>query len=261
MRIRIAAPTLVGALALGTLAVPTAASAATPAPVITHASATTLVLGLTGKATETIRISATDPAGIKSIKALPWPDKSAAAGYPITAADVASSPALPVISRTATGETAGGSDTETYNVKTMQIPNSIAGMVFDIAVLVTGKDGKTTFVPKAATFTLFKRADALTAKPSAATVRKGTYLSVKGQLNRADWEKDAWRGYAGRWVALQFRKAGSRTWTTVRWVRTSSTGALSASVRNSLSGSWRYIYNGDAASGAASSATTWVTVK
>ncbi|MEY9844227.1 hypothetical protein [Streptacidiphilus sp. MAP5-3] len=261
MRIRIAAPTLVGALALGTLAVPTAASATTPSPVITHASATTLVLGLTGKASEVIRISATDPDGIASVKALPWPDNAAAGGESITAADLASSPALPVVSRTSTGETAGMTDTETYNVKTMQIPDAMAGMVFDIAVLVNGKDGRTTFTPKAGTFTMFARADALTVKPSAATVRNGAYLAVKGQLNRADWEKFAWRGYAGRWVALQFRRAGSSTWTTVRWVRTSSTGALSTSVRDSRSGSWRYVYGGDATSGATVSASAWVTVK
>jgi hypothetical protein len=260
MRIRIVAPALVGALALSTVAMPASAFAATPKPVITHASATTLVLGLTGKFTQTIRISATDAAGIKSIKAVPWPAKATAAGYPITASDVASSLALPVVSRTATGETAGVSDTETYNTKSMHFPDSFAGTVFDIAVLVTGKDGTTTFNPKAGTFS-FKRADILTAKASASSVRKGASLTVKGQLNRADWEKFAWRGYAGRWVALQFRASSSSKWTFVRWVRTTSTGALSTTLHDSRSGSWRYVYGGDAASGAATSAATTVTVK
>ncbi|SEL37741.1 hypothetical protein [Streptacidiphilus jiangxiensis] len=261
MRIRIVAPALVGALALGTVALPASAFAATPKPVITHASATTLVLGLTGKATESIRITATDPAGIKSIKAVPYSAYATAHGYKVTLSDFAKVSALPVISRSATGETAGESDTETYNVKTMQLPNGVAGMVFDVAVLVTGKDGRTTLDAKATSFALFKRADALTAKPSATAVHKGASLTVKGQLNRADWSRFTWGGYAGRWVALQFRAAGSQQWTFVRWVRTGSTGALSTTLHDNRSGSWRYVYGGDAASGAATSAATWVAVK
>ncbi|MEZ0070582.1 hypothetical protein ABIA32_006635 [Streptacidiphilus sp. MAP12-20] len=262
MRIRIAAPVLVGALTLAALAAPTAACAATAtgAPVITGASATTMVLGLTGRATQVLRISATDAAGIKSIRAIPWPEAAVAKGYKVTAAEVASSNPLPAVSHTATTETAGLTDTMNYNVEQMHIPNALAGSVYDIAVLVTGKNGKTTFTAKAGTFS-FKRADTLNAKASATTVRKGSYLTVNGQLTRANWDRFAWQGYASRWVALQFRTTGTSTWNTVTWVRSTSSGAVTAAVRDYRSGTWRFVYAGDTASGATASAATWVTVK
>ena len=262
MRIRIAAPVLTGALVLGALAVPTAAFAAAKGPVITRAVSPSVTLGLGGTITLGTTVTATDASGIKAIYAAPYPLALAQqdGGTP-TAADLRSDPAdnlLKVKSSTATSQTASVLETAKIPANA-KLPNELAG-TWGVAVLVVAKDGSTTFNVKATTYS-WKRADRLTSKVSATQVRKGTALTVKGQLNRANWTADAYQGYAAQPVLLQFRKTGASTWTTVEQVRSSRTGALSATVKDTASGSWRYVYAGNSTSGTAASAQTWVGLK
>ncbi|MHA6760480.1 DUF5707 domain-containing protein [Streptacidiphilus sp. PAMC 29251] len=259
MRIAIAAPVLAGALVLGALAVPSAAFAATAKPVITKASGSSLTVGLSGTYKLTLAVSAKDASGIKSIKVLPLPVALLKAYGPITAADVADGgEALKIHSATAT--TATASETATEKAVRGDMPLNEEAGAWQLAVLVTAKDGSTTFNAKAATFAL-KRADRLTAKVSATKVRKGANLTVRGQLNRANWDTFAYQGYGAQQVRLEFRKTGGKTWTTVKWVKSGRTGALSTTVKDSAGGSWRYVYGGNGTSGAAASAQTWVGLK
>ncbi|MHA6765653.1 hypothetical protein [Streptacidiphilus sp. PAMC 29251] len=262
MRVRIAVPVLTGALALGFVAVPTAAFATTAKPVITKAVSPSTVLGLGGTITLGATVTATDASGIKAIYAEPYPLALVKeyGGAP-TAAELTSDPAddlLKVKSSTATSQTAGVLQTDKIPTSA-KLPNDLAG-TWGVAVLVVANDGSTTFNVKAATFN-WRRADKLTAKVSATRVRKGANLTVKGQLNRVNWTKHAYQGYGAQPVLLEFRKTGSSTWTKVKQVRSSKTGAVSATVKDNAGGSWRFVFVGNSTSGSVSSAQTWVGLK
>jgi len=260
MRIRrIAAPVLTGALALGAVAVPTAAFAATAKPVITKAVSPSMNLGLSGTVTAGVTVTATDASGIKAIYAEPYPVALAEQIHAVpTAADVlsdASDNLLKVKSSTATSQTASVLESRRFS-STSGLSDSLAG-TWAVAVVVVAKNGATTFNPQATTYA-WTRADEVGSKVSATRVRKGAQLTVKGQLNRADWSARAYRGYGAQLVRLEFRRTGGTTWTTVAWARSGKTGALSSTVKDSTGGSWRYVFGGNASSGGASSAQTWV---
>ncbi|WP_052441688.1 hypothetical protein [Streptacidiphilus anmyonensis] len=257
MPIRTAAPALAGALALAAVAAPGTAFAVTQPvkPQITHAAVSSLNIGLTGKLTFSVNISAKDAKGVKSIQALPYPLASKAVP---TRTDVAKEPgsSLPTLARTATTLTVGASDV--INVAVDRFPDEIAG-TYGVAILVTAKDGSTTFAAKGATYS-WTRADVLSAKPASGTVRKGALLTVKGQLNRADWTKRVWAGNGGQLVLLQQRNAKG-VWVTKATAKTAANGSVSVSARDYASGSWRLVYGGNTVSGAAVSGATSVVVK
>ncbi|WP_216591450.1 calcium-binding protein [Streptomyces brasiliscabiei] len=71
-------------------------------------------------------------------------------------------------------------------------------------------------------------------------VAKGGKLTVTGTLTRADWNTNTYVPHAGRSVALQFKRSGTSTYTTVRTVTTDSAGKLRATVTANSSGTWRW---------------------
>ncbi|KUN21216.1 hypothetical protein AQJ23_30210 [Streptomyces antibioticus] len=86
----------------------------------------------------------------------------------------------------------------------------------------------------------------LTANASPEPVRKGRTITVTGKLTRANWETGKYSGYSSQYVKLQFRKKGSSTYTTVKTIKSSSTGALSTTVTASVDGYYRYSFAGTA---------------
>lgn len=84
----------------------------------------------------------------------------------------------------------------------------------------------------------------LTTNASPEPVSAGTTLTVTGKLSRANWDDNAYHGYANQSVKPQFRKAGTSTYTTVKSVTTSSTGTLRTTVTASADGYWRYAFAG-----------------
>ncbi|MEU8929903.1 calcium-binding protein [Streptomyces sp. NPDC048409] len=106
-----------------------------------------------------------------------------------------------------------------------------------------------------------KRYAKLTADASPEPVRKGATLAVTGKLSRANWDDNAYHGYAGQSVKLQFRKAGTSTYTTVKTVTSSSTGALRTTVAASADGYWRYAFAGTTTTASATAAGDYVDTK
>ncbi|MFF7748783.1 calcium-binding protein [Streptomyces sp. NPDC007971] len=106
-----------------------------------------------------------------------------------------------------------------------------------------------------------KRYAKLTTDASPEPVRKGATLTVTGKLSRANWDDNAYHGYAGQSVKLQFRKAGTRTYTTVRTVTTSSTGTLRTTVAAAADGYWRYSFAGTTTTASATAAGDYVDTK
>ncbi|MFB6817530.1 hypothetical protein ACFCV8_23580 [Streptomyces sp. NPDC056347] len=106
-----------------------------------------------------------------------------------------------------------------------------------------------------------QRFSKLTVNAAPEPVKKGKTLTVTGKLSRANWDDLKYHGYATQSVKLQFRKKGSSTYTTVKTIKSSSTGALKTTVKASVDGYWRYSFAGTATTPAVSAAGDFVDVK
>jgi hypothetical protein len=106
-----------------------------------------------------------------------------------------------------------------------------------------------------------KRYSKLTTNASPEPVSKGATLTVTGKLSRANWDDNEYHGYANQSVKLQFRKAGTSTYTTVKTVTTSSTGTLRTTVVASTDGYWRYAFAGTTTTASAKAAGDYVDTK
>ncbi|MGP2436685.1 hypothetical protein [Streptomyces sp. JW3] len=106
-----------------------------------------------------------------------------------------------------------------------------------------------------------KRAAKVTVNAAPEPVAKGKTLTVTGKATRADWVKHTYPGYADKLAKLQFRKAGTSTYSTVKTVRASSTGALKTTVKAATDGYWRWTFGETATTGGATAAGDYVDVK
>ncbi|WP_225840008.1 calcium-binding protein [Streptomyces sp. NK08204] len=108
---------------------------------------------------------------------------------------------------------------------------------------------------------LMKRAAKLTADASPEPVAKGGTITVKGALTRANWMMGTpYSGYAGQSVKLQFRKAGTSTYSTVKTVTSGTGGALTTTVTASADGYWRWSFAGTSTTGSAKASGDYVDV-
>lgn len=106
-----------------------------------------------------------------------------------------------------------------------------------------------------------KRAARATVNASPEPVVKNRTLTVTGKLTRADWGREAYVGYGGKLAKLQFRKAGTSTYTTVKTVRANSTGSLRTTVKATTDGYWRWTFGETSTTGGATAAGDYVDVK
>jgi hypothetical protein len=89
-------------------------------------------------------------------------------------------------------------------------------------------------------------------------VAKGTTVTVGGLLKHR--VSSSWAPYAGKVVKIQFRKAGTGSWTNVIATTSRSTGRFSAPVKATAAGEWRAVYKGDATTMKATSGVDRVTL-
>ncbi|MET8977657.1 hypothetical protein ABZX85_18770 [Streptomyces sp. NPDC004539] len=106
-----------------------------------------------------------------------------------------------------------------------------------------------------------KRASKVTGAAAPGTVDKGKKISVTGDLTRVNWDTMKTGAYGARDVSLQFRAVDATSFKTVKAVRTTSAGALKTTVNASVDGFYRWVYAGDAATAAATSAALYVDVR
>ncbi|MCX5258956.1 hypothetical protein OOK27_33295 [Streptomyces canus] len=109
--------------------------------------------------------------------------------------------------------------------------------------------------------TKIKRAAKLTANASPEPVKKGKTITVTGKLSRANWTTGKYAGYATQPVKLQFRKKGSNTYTTLKTVKTSSTGTLSTTTKAGSDGYYRFVFAGTTTTGSATAPGDFVDVR
>ncbi|MFD5110700.1 hypothetical protein ACFWNG_00005 [Streptomyces sp. NPDC058391] len=101
----------------------------------------------------------------------------------------------------------------------------------------------------------------LTVNASPEPVTKGKTITVTGKLTRSSWQASAYDGYASQSVKLQFRKANSTTYTTVKTIKTDASSNLKTTVTASVDGYWRYSFAGTATTSPVTTAGDYVDVK
>lgn len=219
-----------------------------------------IVLGVTGKKAVPVTFTAFDEEGVAITQAFLWQGTDSSNTDTITGA--MESDAYPTCTET---PVQGG---YSYTCKT----------VFTIDPAVTFKDGNGT----AGTWKVFlgaydlyanasydddvartkiKRAAKLTTNASPEPVREGRTITVTGKLSRANWTTGKNAGYATQPVQLQFRKRGSSTYTTLKTVKTSSTGTLSTTTRAGSDGYYRFVFAGTTTTGSATATGDFVDVR
>ncbi|MFD7677285.1 hypothetical protein [Streptomyces sp. NPDC060187] len=111
-----------------------------------------------------------------------------------------------------------------------------------------------------ATVSLQRASRIQNANASPEPVAKGKQITVTGTVQRANWSEHRYDNYGGRSVKLQFKPAGSSTYSTVKSVTADSTGHLKTTVTASQDGTWRWRYSGNTTSGASNSSGDYVDV-
>ena len=109
--------------------------------------------------------------------------------------------------------------------------------------------------------TLVQRYSKLTVNAGPEPVYKGKTITSTGKLSRANWEDGMYHGYTGQPVKLQFRKAGSSTYTTVKTVTSDSSGNVKATATAAYDGYWRFSFAGTSTTPAVSATGDYVDVK
>jgi hypothetical protein len=109
--------------------------------------------------------------------------------------------------------------------------------------------------------TKLQRLSKLTVNAAPEPVKKGRTITVTGRLTRANWDTGTYTGYAGVYAQLQFRKKGATAYSTVKSVKTTSTGGLATTVKAGVDGYYRYSFVGTTTSPAAVAAGDFVDVQ
>ncbi|MFJ9566919.1 hypothetical protein ACIRQQ_43655 [Streptomyces fuscichromogenes] len=268
MRIRALVLAASGAVALSALAVP-AAQAAPTGPAVTFSdvkvnSGKSVVVGNTTMVTVNATYTVKKPASLSAGSFLSAPVLYR--GTTITPNDN---------ERTWTGDNPGtcteSSSTVLKCQATFQFPpepgvgytgltNNHAGTWKIGAIAVDTTNGSITFQGGFGTTTLQRKAT-LTANAAPEPVKKGKTITVTGNLARADWDTNTNAGYASQSVKLQFKKKGTTAYTTVKTIKSGSTGGLKTTVKATADGYFRYVFVGTTTASAVTSAADFIDVK
>ncbi|MFD3503789.1 hypothetical protein ACFWWT_29415 [Streptomyces sp. NPDC058676] len=109
--------------------------------------------------------------------------------------------------------------------------------------------------------TKVQRYSRLTVNAGPEPVYKGKTITSTGKLSRANWEDNHYHGYTYQPVKLQFRKAGTSTYTTVKTVTSDKYGNLKATATAAYDGYWRFSFAGTTTTPAVSAVGDYVDVR
>jgi hypothetical protein len=238
MRIRTAAAATAGTLALLAFATPAAHADTSKGDAVFSAitfSRTTVNVGISTAQTLSVTATAKDDSGIKIMAG----DKLVSSDGRILYADSTSCsrPTSTTMKCTFT-YTLDPDRTDYYDLK-----NSSAGTwYFDSEV--AAYDGDYYDLDPGTPVKVKRYAKLTNTQASPEPVTKGGTLTVSGTLTRANWDTNLYAGYGGKSVALQFKKSGSSTYSTVKNVTTDSSGKLKTTVTANYAGTWRWKFAG-----------------
>ncbi|KUJ53703.1 hypothetical protein AB0N87_00920 [Streptomyces sp. NPDC093228] len=262
MRIRATVAALTGALALSALAVPAAHAAGTAGPAVTFSNvkvnqSKNIAVGATGKVSVAATYTVTHSASL---------DPSTFASGPVIYRGTKITAPSALLGGDNPGTCTAASSTVLNCKATVDIRpadgdllNSDAG-TWTVGAVAVDKDYHATWQGDFGHLKVL-RGGKLTVDASPEPVAKGRTITVTGKLTRADWQTGKYTGYAGQSVQLQFRKKSSTTYTTVKTIKTSSTGSLKTTVKASADGYFRYTFAGSATVAGVSAAGDFVDVK
>ncbi|MDN0194136.1 hypothetical protein [Streptomyces sp. S.PNR 29] len=109
--------------------------------------------------------------------------------------------------------------------------------------------------------TLVQRYSKLTVNAGPEPVAKGKTITSTGKLSRANWDDNQYHGYTNQPVKLQFRKAGTSTYTTVKTVYSDSYGNVKATATAAYDGYWRFSFAGTSTTPAVNATGDYVDVQ
>jgi hypothetical protein len=259
MRVRATLGVVTGALALSALAVPAAQAdevhGDTKISNVVVNGGKAVVVGATATKTFTVSFTVTDASGVD------WAQAILYHGTDIDHSD--------------SGAVANGSDgratctvvsdtksncKSTYTVEAgYELINKVAG-TWKVWALAAGNDADYVQKDNVKSFQI-QRLSKLTVNASPEPVKKGKTITVTGKLSRANWDAGTYNGYTGQPVKLQFRKKNSSTYTTVKTIKSNSTGNLSTTVKATVDGYFRYSFAGTSTTPAVSAAGDFVDVR
>ncbi|MFG2969263.1 MULTISPECIES: calcium-binding protein [unclassified Streptomyces] len=252
MRIRAIGASVTGALALCALAVPAAQADGgygdTTITKVVVDGDNKVVVGTSGAVTVKVSVTAKDDSGIADAAyiSLEGPDY----GY-----YGASKPTCTAVSST----TSTCTGTVKIDPKVDFLSNANAGTWY-VSTWIDANDDDFITADKAASFK-FQRAAKLTANATPEPVKKGKTITVTGNLTRANWESLKYSGYGSQSVKLQFRKKNSSTYTTLKTIKGTSTGALKTTTKATADGYYRFSFAGNGTTGTVSSTGDLIDVK
>ncbi|MEV6763561.1 hypothetical protein AB0N16_23575 [Streptomyces sp. NPDC051105] len=140
------------------------------------------------------------------------------------------------------------------------VVNSIAG-TWQAGAVAFDKDGNPAAFGDNLGKVSVQRLSKLTVNATPEPVKKGKTITVTGSLTRANWDAAKYSGYASQSVKLQFRKKGSSTYTTLKTIKSSSTGALKTTTTATVDGYYRYSFAGTSTTPAVSATGDYVDVQ
>jgi hypothetical protein len=266
MRIRALVLVASGAVALSALAVP-AAQAATAGPAVTFSSlkvnsGKNIVVGSTTMVTVSATYTVTKPATLSASSFQTGPVLYRGATLGENSDDL--------LGGDAPGTCTASSSTVLKCTAKIQfrpkgsdedgdLINSEAGTWKLGALAVNADDGITWQGGLGSTH--LQRRSTLTVNASPEPVTKGKTITVTGKLARANWDTNTYAGYSTQPVKLQYRKAGSSTYTTLKTIYTTSTGTLKTTTTATADGYYRYSFAGTTTTPSVSAAGDYVEVQ
>ncbi|MFD8307231.1 calcium-binding protein [Streptomyces sp. NPDC059690] len=238
MHIRTAAAATAGSLALLTLLAPTAQADDHNGDITFTSvtfSRTTVNVGISEPQTLTVTATAKDDSGIWGMVGLKLVSSDGRIQY-----GKSSTCTRPT---STTMKCAWSYSLESDRTDYADLRNSSAG-TWHLDMEARGNDGDYYTLDSSATMKIKRYAKLTTTQATPEPVVKGGTLTVTGALTRADWNTNIYTGFAAQKVALQFKKSGASTYTTVKTVTTDSAGKLRTTTTANASGTWRWHFAG-----------------
>ncbi|MER7961593.1 MULTISPECIES: hypothetical protein [Streptomyces] len=252
MRTRVLAASATGALALTALAVPAAQADGGSGDIritkVVVDGDNKVTIGTGSAKTFSVSVTATDDSGIAGADSFTL----AGPGYGF---ESTGKPSCKKVSATTSTCTASVKT----DPRTDYLSNAMAGTWY-VGVWIDANDHDYVWKDKAGSFK-FQRGSALTTNASPEPVKKGKTLTVTGKLSRANWETLKYGAYSGQSVQLQYLKKGAKSYTTLKTVKSNTSGNLSTTVKATADGYYRYVFAGNSTSGAITSVSDFVDVK
>ncbi|MGW0711343.1 calcium-binding protein [Streptomyces sp. NPDC002643] len=213
-----------------------------------------IVLGSTAKKTVKLSFTVTDNSGVKMATGYLFHGKD------IESADSAALPSKDPFTCKKVSSTKSTCSADFTFDATGNAINKVAG-TWKTWLIAQAKDNNYVQKDNARSFKLLRASQLAATDASPEPVAKGKTITVTSKLTRANWDTGKNGGFGGQSVQLQFKAKNGTSYKTVKTIKSSSTGALSTTVKAGVDGSYRYVFAGTAATAPSNAAGDFIDVK